>query len=324
MNTMMSLQSLRRSGGDAVIFDGSRPLFRVGGYPRVSELLQALPMIKADPVGATPPASTGAAFTMKVTVQRVDGALPQATFYDNNTDLAELANGLNSEDFNVARIGERFSVPKIDANVTARGTALDGAEWRMYAAASATLQAVDTAIARGTSVGQVAEIVGLQTLASNWGRATATSGDIDQDARQAIAEVCPSGMGAGEGPTCLATGTTGLRRLMASTVGQSASSGWKFDKRTGLMVYHYQGLPVYRTDVLEQTTTRLYAINLGGTGLNLVHTVGTPDTFGLVCEADALSTSRASQDFVVHGAFGLVLWEPEAIYEVSGIALTPV
>lgn len=77
----LTLQNLRSGGAEQIVFDGSRPLFRLGQYPRVSEFLQALPMIKADPVGGAGPTANGGAFTMKLTVQRAL-TVPSASWYD--------------------------------------------------------------------------------------------------------------------------------------------------------------------------------------------------------------------------------------------------
>src|SRR5437016_958931 len=107
---------------------------------------------------------------------------------------------------------------------------------------------------------------------------------------------------------------------MASSSGQNGRSGWYPDARTGLNIYHYQGIPVYRVDIDESAATRLFAINLGGTGLNLVYTTGSVETYGLACDADPLTMNRAQGEYVIHGSYGLVLWEQEAIYEITGIA----
>jgi hypothetical protein len=321
----MILQNLRSAGAEQIVFDGSRPLFRVGQYPRVSEFLQALPMIKADPVGAAGPTADGGAFTMKLTVQRAL-TVPSATWYDNAIagNIAEVTSGLSSTDYTIARVGAQFSVPRLDAQAAARNTALDPAEWRMYIAASAALKTLDTALARGAAAQSPANVVGLAALSTASGRTDVTSNNVDQDVRRALYEIRCSGMGAGEGATCLVTGPTGWRRLLASAVGASSAGMFKTDPRTGLNVFHYQGIPVYRTNVDESATTRLYAINLGGTGLNLVYTAGTPDTFGLACEEDPLAIGKATEGYVVHGAFGLVPWEVEAMFEITGINLNPV
>src|SRR5439155_19663478 len=84
----MKLTSLRSSQTAGMTFDASRPLFRVGlasavNTEKVSELIQALPWLKADPVIGVEPTAAGGAFAMRVTVQRTTGTLTVATYYDN-------------------------------------------------------------------------------------------------------------------------------------------------------------------------------------------------------------------------------------------------
>lgn len=83
----MELQ-LRGTTTEAISFDGSRNLFRAGAIgptAKVSELLHAIPMLKAEPIAATADNAADALFTMKVTVQRINGSVPQADYYDNTS-----------------------------------------------------------------------------------------------------------------------------------------------------------------------------------------------------------------------------------------------
>ena len=148
----MNLQGLRHTGGQPISFDGSRPLWRVGLYPRVSEFLQALPMLKGDPISGSQPDAGNAAFVMKVTVSRPN-VLPTVGYYDNLADItAVYASTVAATDYNVVRLGAKFIVPKLDAVSNAVGTAADGPEARMYACASAVLQRLDTGIARDNTL----------------------------------------------------------------------------------------------------------------------------------------------------------------------------
>ena len=67
----------------------------------------------------------------------------------------------------------------------------------------------------------------------------------------------------------------------------------------------------------ETTTGPLYAVNLGATGLCLVHAYGTVASYGLEVEELAIDPTTGYRQFVVHGAYALVAWEAEAIYGVS-------
>jgi hypothetical protein len=317
----MRLERLRHvaSGERDISFDASRPLFRVGSSTNVSDLLMAIPMLKADPVTAIAPTGAASPFTMKVTVQTA-GTLQTASYYDNLNDITELTAGLaTSTDFPLARLGLRFSVPKLDSQLGAANTAGDAAEWRMYATAYAVLRQLDIEIVEGTgSAGPPQTIKGLEQLSSN--RTAATTGNTDTDVSRIIREIYPNGTGVGEGIDCLIGSPRAMRKVMASTAGQSASSGFRIDRRTGTLIYHYLGIPFYRSNV-EVTgagLTKLYGANLGGTGLNLIHTVGSADTYGLTADIDELSTTRASVSYVVHGAYAVALWEEAAAFAITG------
>lgn len=225
--------NLRGSQADAISFDASRNLFRagtLGQVSKVSELLHAIPMLKADPVAATASDSADTQFTMKVTVQRVAGTVPEAGYYDNNSingTLSEITNGLTSQDFPVARLGIQFKINKIDSRAGARGTAQDSYEWRTYTAAYAVLRKLDRELAQGNGAANPQNLTGLSGLGST----AASSGDIEIDARNIIAAVTPNGTGAGEGIHCFFGGPLTMKKLMSTASGQNGSSGWKVDRR---------------------------------------------------------------------------------------------
>lgn len=131
----MRLEKLRNVVGDDrdISFDGSRPLFRVGTSGSVSDLMMAIPMLKADPVIASAPTGSTAtnAFTMKVSVQLAD-TLTAATYYDNlnANSIAELTAGLATQvDFRSDDSGcatpFQSSTPS-SARATRRGTSRSG------------------------------------------------------------------------------------------------------------------------------------------------------------------------------------------------------
>lgn len=322
--------NLRQAAQESILFDASRPLFRVGGSTRVSEFLQAITMIKGSPMGgAGPTTNSSIPYTLQVTVQRINGALPTAAYYDNLLPAAGLTNinsGMTTTNFIGARVGARFALPRIDAQVTAQGTAVDGVEVRTYAAAQSVLRFLDTQIIQGTGLAggsnQIATLNGLDSLAVGTQSFTATA-SLETDIRNLLTLVTPSGTGAGDGPHCLVGGTLAMRRLMATATGQNGQSGWRVDRRTGLMIYHYMGIPFYRADVVQGATTTIYAVNLGGTGLNLVYGYGSTDSFGLVVESDPVVAPLATSEYMVHGAYALVAWELESVAKVTGVTNSP-
>ena len=132
--------------------------------------------------------------------------------------------------------------------------------------------------------------------------------------------------GTGEGIDCFFAGILTLRRMMALAVTQSGFGEWKRDFRTGRTVFHYMGIPVYRTETNETDSTnkggKLYAANLGPTGLQMIHAYGQSDTFGIAVQETPVTAQTGLREITVHGAWALVLWEKEAIMELNNFDIT--
>jgi hypothetical protein len=109
-----------------------------------------------------------------------------------------------------------------------------------------------------------------------------------------------------------------VRSLMASPGGMTGSSGWRMDVRTGLNVYHYQGLPVYRCNLPDSSLEDpeigyLLAANLGRDGLCLVHAYGTADTLGIQVDEEPAAPQQGQVRYAVHGAWAPFVFDPGAI-----------
>jgi len=148
-----------------------------------------------------------------------------------------------------------------------------------------------------------------------------------QAAALAMSRVCPTGNGAGEGPHCL-VGNDDMLRVLINSAFNASDCGWRRDARTGLIVYHHLGLPFYRaalptTTVAEplSSTSSLYAVNLGVSGMALVHAYGTAESLGLQVDDEPTQTSAATQGLLVHGAWSLVAWEPEAFFACTNVSV---
>lgn len=63
----------------------------------------------------------------------------------------------------------------------------------------------------------------------------------------------------------------------------------------------------------------MYGANLGGTGLNLIYTEGSPESFGIGVDEEEMSGTRAQRVITVHGAYALVLWEAEGLVARTNI-----
>ena len=300
--------------------DLSVPLFSPSWSKRVPEFLQAIPMVKGYPIMGVGKGTGVTATSLMVKVQWPLGPT-SVNFYDVvappeavNGDLAEAFT------FNVGRIGLTVDAFQIDATVGVRGSSGNPLDQQVRSASVQTLRAIDHAIGGSGGSGAFADLSTLtDTAALN--RNAASSGNIEEDARRALAEVCPSGGGAGEGPDCLIGSVYTLRALMATPSGQTGQSGWRRDPRTGLNIYHYMGIPFYRvgTDEASDTTMgALYAANLGVTGCCLVYAYGTADSYGLQVDENPFSSTTGMRQLLVHGAYSLVIWEPEAIFRITG------
>ena len=313
--------NLRGSHAESLTIDGSRNLYRVGAsLGQKCDLLYAVPFIKANPVNASTDSAANALYSMKVTVQSQNAALPTTPgYYDNVSGangMVEFTDGLASTDFLLARIGLQFKVLKIDARAGAQGTAQDSYENRVYATSFAVLRMLDTEFAQGAGGAAPQKIVGLSTLAGN----ALPAADIEIAARTLMANVTPNGTGAGDGIDCYFGGPGVMQRLIATPSGQRGMSGWKVDRRTGRFLYHYMGIPYYRTNTGNDSVSGpLYGANLGGTGLNIVHTDGDADSFGLTVDEEDMSGNRAQRVVSVHGAYALVLWETAGLKKCTGV-----
>jgi len=309
--------------GPGQAIDLSRTAFRVGGGTRVADLLYALPYVKATPVLG----SLGSTTTdLRAEVARAADGIPGIVSYDlESAAVSDTSRKLSpAQTFPLERLGGRARVLTIDQIVTPGGTAQSYASYNVQVAAVAVLAALDKALAQEANTGGSAGLKGLSQLGIENGatRVAASSKDIERDASLALTSISCTDGAAGAGPDCLIAGRRVLRKLMASTSGRSGTSGWGRDVRSGRRVYHYLGLPVYRADIDETHTTRmgrLWAANLGPTGLNLLHVHGTRSSFGLELQETPVTTATGAREITVHGAWGLMLWEPEALYEVNAI-----
>ncbi len=321
------LSRLRRGPSRPDLVDGRGQTFFAGPVvaiatsgqtPRVSELLHAIPMVRVEG------AAVNSSGQLTVLVKRAGGAQAPPGWYTSATTLPLLPFLPGAEDqLLLARVGYRLQKLIIDDKVTPDGTAHDAAYWKVLTAAYALMRELDDAVARGTGMESVPRIKGLATLSSSSGRTFALptpTTNLEPYVRRALGAVTPNDCGPGAGPHCLIGSNKVMRKLMATSAGQSGSSGWKEDPISGQFVFHYAGVPFYRSNVDETgSVARLYAANLGPTGLNLVYAHGTTDSFGLEVDETAATVGTAVDECVVHGAFALALWENEALFEISNI-----
>ena len=304
--------------------DASRVQFCVGNNSKFSELLYAIPMIRGTPVQGNVLSSSSTELLVQV---QSASSVPSAAFYDlSSASVAAVTANVNAPvQFNVGRLGARVVVLAIDQRSTASGSAQDFAYLQTQVAMASVMRQLSSALATGTVAS--GSFAGFADFLSTYtSRVTPTSGSLINDVTRLLRSVHPSGPTlSGEGPHCLIAGPRVREQLMLTSAGQSGTSGYRTDPRTGMLVYHFLGMPVYVTDTGEPTVApfvgNLYAANLGPTGLQLIHAYGSAESFGIVAEETPVPTATGRREITVHGAWSLVLWEPEGWAAVTGIPI---
>lgn len=309
--------------------DASRTLFRVGQSTKVSDALHALSFIKGSPVIGTITGSTQYTLesTLSVQVQHVSAVEQPLAYGLQSNDVVNVASTLAGSSgpgirtFNLGRIGGRARLLTIDQSVTAPGSTQDYADVQLQSAAIGILRRLDREIGQGQYSGSPSGFDGLSQLAPS--RIVSSTGDFAFDMRLLLASVTPNGSsGTGESIDCLFGGPLMLRKLMALSQEQGGIGTWAHDTRTGRTVFHYMGIPYYRTQTEEQETEAgglIFAANLGPTGLQMIHAYGSAESFGVAVQETPVTSATGAREVTVHGAWALVLWEPEALAGVSQV-----
>jgi hypothetical protein len=132
------------------------------------------------------------------------------------------------------------------------------------------------------------------------------------------AVACNGEDGLGAGPDCFIVNGKGLELVQNEGFGWHLT-GWMPDRRTGQRVYHWRGLPVYRSNYANSgaTQTDIYAANLGRCGLELLHGVGSEDTCGFEWTEPERDVELGTVSKLYYGSFALVLWDTSALCKVS-------
>jgi hypothetical protein len=293
-------------------FDAQYARFFPANNTKISELLAALPMVRADGV------QRNEAGEISFTRRQLPGAPTTASYYNETTAPGSLGTAQAADTRIVmGRLGLPFSAARIDVHAAAAHTAADPLYWRAMSATVSVLQQLDTTIATGTAASR--DFIGLGNLVQ---RSVAYTGmaSLAEAVATALVRVFPNSSATAEGPDCLIGNADLMLALMKTTAGQTGASGWYHDVRTGRPVYHFMGVPFYRTASLTDTnTTTLYAANLGSAGLHLVYAYGSSETYGLEINANDTDATTGLNDYIVTGAFALVLWEPEAAYAITSV-----
>ncbi len=305
--------------GDVNSLDLSHPSFRVGGSTKISDALRALTKVRAR---STIGGFTGATSTMAVTNNRAD-SIPILAPYDlASASVPDAAKPITAtQSFPLFRYGGRVKALSLDEIATPPDSSMNYMLYNRIVASTGVLSSLDTAIATGDGL---ANLKGLKTISAENGRTAPSSTNPEQDVRRIIQEITCTDGGVGDGIHCLFGGLKMRRTLMSTLTGLTGMSGMRVDRRTRRKTYHYLGIPFYLTGTDESGTNgKLYGANLGTCGLQLVYVAGTPESYGLTVQETPVTAATGAREFMVHGAWALVCWEKEALFEVTGITFVP-
>jgi hypothetical protein len=286
-----------------------------------AELLQAVRFVRGSPLTVLPGVA-GSPTLLSVVVQRDSlwtGDADDMVY----TDLVSSIFAGPSESgatipMNVARLGLRVTGLKIDSAV-APSASRDPSAWRVAAASNRLLMAVDATVG-----GDGTLFPSLSSLATSVNHLAAATASLDDDAIDLLGRVSATGRGCGEGVHALVGNAALLSKLAkTATAKTNGSCGWRVDPRTGLVIYHFLGVPFYRCEVANDAEgkAKLFAVNLGSTGITMVHAYGSAETYGLEVEQEPTHPQIAARDILVHGAWTLAMWDPGALFGVQGITL---
>jgi hypothetical protein len=288
-----------------------------------AEFLQAMRFIKGSPLTVTPGPTAAMPTVLSVSVQRDSNWIGDADDMVY-TDVATAVFAGPSETglsipMPLARLGLRVTGLKIDSAV-APSASRDPSAWRVAAASNRLLMAVDATVGGSGTL-----FPSLSSLAVSVDHlATPVAATLDDEAIELLGRVSATGRGCGEGVHAL-VGKPKLLTALAktATAKTNGSCGWRVDPRTGLMIYHFLGVPFYRCEVADDAEgkAQLFAVNLGPTGITMVHAYGSAETYGLEVEQEPTHPQIAARDILVHGAWTLAMWDPGALFGVKGITL---
>jgi len=310
--------------------DLSRPMFRAPLDAPVGEFLQAVPKVKGAPVISKLGITGETTLYVEIQYANVPDPFVVSPIYNGlipTADPQAVPVAANSpKQIYLCRMGYFVPALKIDSTAVAWTAAGNPSANRLPVAVTNLSAWLDYYLARGTTAPP--EFLGLIARAADLGRLETPGAAIDPDvaARLAVTAINPRGRGAGESADCFIANDRMVRSLMATSGGLTGSSGWRMDVRTGLNVYHYAGLPVYRCNLPDYNEnpelSYLFAANLGRDGVCLVHAYGTADTLGIQVDEEPSAPQQGQVRYVVHGAWTLMVFDPGAIIGYANVNYT--
>jgi len=310
--------------------DLSRPMFRAPIDVPVAEFLQAIPKVKGAPVISKLDTTGATSLYVEIQYADLDDPLVASPIYTGTLPtmdpLAVPVAANTPKEIFLTRMGYFVPALKIDSTAVAWSATGNPSANRLPVAVNNLSAWLDYYLARGTAA---PEFLGLVERATDLDRLETPGTPISSEdaARRVVTAINPRDRGAGASADCFIANDRMVRSLMAAAGGLTGSSGWRMDARTGLNVYHYAGLPVYRCNLPDidtdpATVGYLFAANLGRDGVCLVHAYGTADTLGIQVDEESSAPQQGQVRYVVHGAWTLMVFDPGAIMGYGNVLYT--
>ena len=304
----------------------SEPVFVPSVDQSPAELLAALSFVRPSAVSTTLTAQGQT--TMKVKVQRFVGEDQGANpAFDQGNPPPPTAFDLDDEkEFTLQRMGRTVATYASDLHAAEPGAAGDARQSQALAAISQLLYWMNVWLG-GPLAGQVGfkSVLQLAEEASRTDKSTALN--VDVASQRLLTEVWTRGDGAGDGISCLLGNDRMLRSLMINA-GDTPNCGYGEDRRSGMTVYHYLGIPFYRVPfpdkvsdgIVDTSKGWLVGANLGPMGMQMIHVTGTSESRGIQRDVQPLDAAAGTVVQLVQAALTPVLWDPYGIKGYGNVA----
>ncbi len=301
--------------------DLSAPAYRVSIDQSPAEALLALPRTKAHPAQIS--TDTSGANTLEVSIANTGALSASVPVYGGaNLPRQVTLTQLAPRTLELFRVGLLIPSYLVDTQASVPGSSGDPRFVRM-STAIAELNYWLNIFFSESPTSSAGGFEGILPIVKNvLSRSSSTPDTIPEAVSTICAKIQPRGRTGGEGVDCLVGNSTMLQSLVNYSAGIGGSGEYRRDRRLGRSVFHFMGIPFYRAEFPDSGVDQGYLLgmNLGANGVHLVHAYGTADSMGVQADPLPINPSTATQDVIVHGAWGLAVWDPMAVFLCDAVA----
>lgn len=231
--------------------------------------------------------------------------------------------------FFLTRMGYEVPALLLDKKLLPERASANPEQTRLRVATTNLLAYLNILVSKGGKLPYGDTFDGLGAICDHF-NAVVDGGGMDADlaAMLLMAGISPRGDGTGVGVDALVGNNPMLAALILSPstgAGRNGLSGWKLDKRTGRVLYHFMGIPFYRApvpvDLVTSSTGKstLYGVNFGSDGLRLIYGYGTAESMGIQVDKQSVQAANGVSSYLVQGAWTLMVGDPHAVHAVENI-----